>query len=99
VQAETLSITEKIRGVLPYLRDKYGVGKLWLVGSRARGDHRVDSDVDLMVEFERRGISLFGFASLELDLQELLGLPVDLVERGAPRLRVARELEKDAVPI
>ncbi len=85
--------------MLPSLRKKNGVGKLWIVGSRARGDHRSDSDLDLMVEFERRGISLFGFAGLELEIGDVLGIPVDLIEEGAAKPRVARELEKDKVPI
>ena len=83
--------------MLPHLREKYGVGRLWIVGSRARGDHRSDSDLDLMVEFERRGISLFGFAGLALEVEDALGIAVDLVEEGAAKPRVARELEKDKV--
>lgn len=91
------AIQERLRTILPVLREKYGVANLWVVGSRARGDHRPDSDLDLMVEFERRGISLFGFCGLEIELENALGLKVDLVEREACKPRVALELERDKV--
>ena len=90
-------IRADLREMLPALHDRYGVGRLWVVGSRARGDHRPDSDLDLMVEFERRGISLFGFAGLELEIEDRLGLKVDLVEEGALKPRVAKEMARDAV--
>ena len=94
---ETLTLA--LRRMLPNLRDKYGVGRLWIVGSGARGDHRPDSDLDLMVEFERRGISLFGFAGQEIEIEDALGIRVDLVEVGAAKPRVLRELERDKVAL
>ncbi len=69
---------------------KYHVKELSLFGSRARGDNRPDSDVDLLVHFDPTAkISLFDFVALKLDLEALLGLPVDLLEREAikPRAR------------
>lgn len=93
------AMRERLRTMLPHLREKYGVGRMWIVGSQARGDCRPDSDLDLMVEFERRGISLFGFAGLELEIGDALGIEVDLVEIGAAKPRVARELERDKVPV
>lgn len=94
---DLIEIQKTLHGLLPSLRERYGVGKLWIVGSRARGDHRVDSDLDVLVEFERRGISLFGFAGLELELEDQLGMKVDLVEEGAMKPRVETEIRKDAV--
>ncbi len=38
---------------LPYLRERYGVARLALFGSYARGKPRPASDVDLLVELER----------------------------------------------
>lgn len=93
------TLKESLRQMLPDLREKYGVGQLWVVGSRARGDHRPESDLDLMVEFERRGISLFGFAGLEIEIEDALGIKVDLVEAGAIKPRIARELDRDKVPV
>ena len=60
-----------------------GVKSLSLFGSVARDDAREDSDIDLLVEFAHP-VSLFGFARLQLYLQELFGeKKVDLVMRHA----------------
>ncbi len=70
------------------LRNEFGVTSLSLFGSVARGDPTPDSDVDLLVEFERP-IGLLRFVGLKLRLEEILGRSVDLVEPDAlhPRLR------------
>ncbi|MBL8775842.1 MAG: nucleotidyltransferase domain-containing protein [Acidimicrobiales bacterium] len=51
-------------------------------GSVARGDESPQSDVDFLVEFQP-GASLFDLARLELELQELLGVGVDVVSAGS----------------
>jgi hypothetical protein len=55
----------------------YGVKSLALFGSVACGEARPDSDVDLLVEFDRP-IGLFGLVALQQRLEELLGCPVDI---------------------
>jgi predicted nucleotidyltransferase len=65
-----------------------GVRDLYLFGSVARGEARVDSDVDLLVEFDR-AVGLLQFFRVQRRLSELLGRPVDLVMKDAikPQLR------------
>ncbi len=57
--------------------NSHGVKSLALFGSVARGEARLDSDVDLLVEFDRP-VGLFGLVALQLRLEELLGCPVDI---------------------
>jgi len=56
-----------------------GIRRLALFGSRLRGDHAPDADIDLLAEFEP-GVStgLLTIARLERELSDLLGAPVDL---------------------
>ena len=61
----------------------YHVAKLELFGSRAKGTARPDSDVDLLVTFEEGQTPGLGFFSLALDLESLLGHPVDLFTRSS----------------
>lgn len=84
-----------LRGHAGLLRHR-GMTGLWIFGSVARGDARVDSDIDLMAEFApSANLSLVSLASLRAELSELLGAPADLVEREAlyPAVRGAAERE------
>lgn len=55
----------------------FGVSSLMLFGSVARDEARPDSDVDLLVEFDRP-VGLFTFVRLKRYLEEILDSPVDL---------------------
>ena len=55
--------------------------KAWLFGSYSRGEERPDSDVDILVTYDRsKPIGLFKIAGMHLDLEKLLDKEVDLVE-------------------
>jgi len=63
---------------------KGNVARVSLFGSLARGEGRIGSDVDLLIEFiPESNIGLFEMGSLKEDIEERLGCPVDLVSRGA----------------
>ncbi|QUV82921.1 nucleotidyltransferase family protein [Chloracidobacterium sp. D] len=61
---------------------KWKVQRLWLFGSVLQDDFGPESDVDVLVEFapEARW-SLLDISGAEQELSEILGRPVDLVER------------------
>ena len=62
------------------------VKRAWLFGSFARGEETPDSDVDLLVVFDRsKPIGLFRYARMHREMEELLGRKVDLVEEGTLR--------------
>ena len=65
---------------------KYNVARLELLGSAARGDFDpARSDLDFFVEFTDLGWkgSFKRFMGLKLDLEELFGRPIDLIEPKA----------------
>jgi uncharacterized protein len=68
-----------------------------LFGSAARGDDRPDSDVDLLVDFDRES-SLFDLIRLTRELEELLGRPVDVVSTGGLKERDNR-IEAEAIDL
>lgn len=92
-------IREQLLDMMPALREKYGVVRFWIFGSRARGQERADSDLDLLVELGERTISLFEFAGLELDLEDALGLRVQVTEREVLQSSVLKRIEQDAVAV
>ena len=56
--------------------------KAWLFGSYARGEQRPDSDVDILVQYDRnQPIGLFKISKIHLTLEDLLGKEVDLVDQ------------------
>jgi predicted nucleotidyltransferase len=58
---------------------RHGVARLSLFGSRLHGEHRPDSDVDLLVEFlPGRKVSLFDIGGMIMELRDLTGHDVDL---------------------
>jgi uncharacterized protein len=61
-----------------------GAFNLRVFGSVARGDEGAGSDIDFLVDFEPSR-SLVDVAGLILDLQEILGVPVDVVEASTLR--------------
>lgn len=73
--------------IVPHLK-RYRVKRAELFGSQVRGDATEKSDVDLLIELPP-GASLFDFIGLKQDLEDALGMPVDLVEYDAvkPRLK------------
>lgn len=59
-----------------------GVTRLALFGSTARGEARPDSDVDVLVDFDRsRQLSLLDIAGLEIYLGEILGREIETANR------------------
>lgn len=72
-QHEVLTILTNHQNMLK----DFGVKSLILFGSVARDEARIDSDVDLLVEFDRP-IGLFTFIRLKRYLEEILESSVDL---------------------
>ncbi|MGN0053222.1 MAG: nucleotidyltransferase family protein [Bacteroides sp.] len=73
------------------------VKKAWLFGSFARGEETADSDVDILVEFDRDGkpITLLTYARMWRELEERLGRDVDLVEDGTLKPYAKETANKD----
>jgi predicted nucleotidyltransferase len=59
------------------------VEKAWLFGSVARGEARKDSDVDIMVELnKKKKYSFFDLADIAYRIEQKINRKVDLVEKG-----------------
>ena len=73
---------EEIETALVSILGKYGVRKIGLFGSYARGEERTGSDLDVLVEFEKRK-SLLTLVRIERELSEHIGVKVDLLTEEA----------------
>ncbi len=88
-----------LRRNFPFLRDNYGVKRMGLFGSFAKGIQREDSDIDILVEFEKPvGFKFIEFAEY---IKKLLDKKVDILTpegiKGIRLEKVAKDIEKSVV--
>lgn len=77
---------------------RHGARNVRVFGSVARGKADSKSDIDLLVEF-KRGTTLLGHAALVQELEDLLGVKVDVVSERGLRDRVRERVLQEAVAI
>lgn len=80
---------------------RHRVESISLIGSVARGEDGEDSDIDFLVDFEE-GTSLFDVGGLAVDLEEILGEKVDVVDSagsGERRDRILKVMLAEAIPL
>lgn len=77
---------------------KHGACNVRVFGSVARGEADSKSDIDLLVEF-KRGTTLLSHAALILELEELLGIKVDVVSERGLRERIRERVLREAVAL
>jgi predicted nucleotidyltransferase len=85
------------RRALPVLR-RHGVTRAGIFGSTARGERKRGSDIDVLVEI-KEDISLLDFVGIKLELEQALGMPVDLVEYSTIKPLVRDRILEEQVVI
>lgn len=73
-----------IRQTVERLRKGYALHRVSIFGSYAEGCANEQSDLDLLVEFEKPRVSLITLNALKYELEEALGLSVDVVHAPLP---------------
>jgi predicted nucleotidyltransferase len=77
---------------------QHGVKSLSVFGSLVRGKATPESDIDMLVEFDRP-VGLFEFIHLKLYLEDLTGRSVDLVTPDALRPSMRADILNEAVHV
>lgn len=71
-----------IKKIIEYLKGK-PVNRAWLFGSYSRGEETPESDIDILVDYDKDSrLSLLAICGMMTDLEDILGKRVDLVENG-----------------
>jgi len=91
-------ILKKLRELKPELTERYKVRDIGLFGSFARQEQRLDSDIDLLVEFGDEA-DLFDLIGLSLYLEEVFGCSVDVVPRKALREELREAVLQQVVTV
>jgi predicted nucleotidyltransferase len=91
-------IAEIKEKTVPILK-KHNAVEAYVFGSTARGDNRPDSDIDILVRFDKMN-NLFEFVGIKLDIEDALGgRKVDLVQMEALKKRFRPYVDQDKVRI
>ena len=87
---------DDIKKTIESIAQEYKLTKVTLFGSRARGNFREDSDVDLLVEFTTESVSLLRIISLKHCLEDAWNLKVDVIHAPIPKeamIIIEKEIE------
>lgn len=87
---------EEIKAVVEPIARKYGVERVYLFGSYARGDVTENSDVDLHVD---KGSlkGMFALCGLYTEIEEALQIKVDVLTTGSMEEDFLRKIQKEEV--
>lgn len=82
------------------LRKRFKVKEIGIFGSYVKGERKEGSDLDILVEFEEDAkLSLLDVAGLEIELSDLLGVKVDLVEKRDLKPYVGQRILEEVIYI
>lgn len=91
---DVVAVRARIRDVVT---KNHGTGRVLVFGSTARGIATSLSGLDLLAEF-RSTASYFDLIAMEIELSELLEVPVDVISLGADG-RTADRARATAIPL
>jgi predicted nucleotidyltransferase len=79
------------------IAQRYGAYNVRIFGSQARNEEASDSDVDLLVEFEQP--NLLDRIAMKQDLEDLLGMKVDLLTDETIHPALREQILREARPL
>jgi predicted nucleotidyltransferase len=79
------------------IRQKFGVKKIGIFGSFARGEEKEDSDLDVLVVFEEGQKTFDNYMDLKFYLEDLFGREIDLVTERALKPQLKTIIMKEVV--
>jgi hypothetical protein len=97
-QSRLQKFMKVLREQLPILAEQYNVATLEVFGSYVRQEQRKDSDLDILVTFNKTP-SLLKFIRLENYLSDTLGVKVDLVMKDSLKPAIGRNILREVVPV
>ena len=90
-QSEVLSL---LKNVKPDLQKKYGLTTLALFGSYGRNEQRPDSDIDLLIDFDK--IDVDNFFNCAFQLEDLFkDKKVQIVTKGGIKPKYFEAIKQD----
>ena len=69
---------KKVKEQLYQIAARYGISKIYVFGSVARGESKDVSDIDFLIEMDEN-VSAFGVGAFQYEVQQLLGIHIDVI--------------------
>lgn len=93
-------IVEKLPKIRAYFQDK-PVIRAWVFGSFSRGEETSESDVDILVDYDhsKGRVSLMKMGGMLMDLSDIIGRRVDLVDNRGLANFARKSVEHDKILI
>lgn len=84
--------------VIKQTAEKLNPSLIAVFGSYARGEQDLESDLDLLIDFNSQ-VNLLDIIGLEQELSEILGIKVDLITLNSVNDRLRPYIQKDLIRI
>jgi hypothetical protein len=88
----------KIKHTIISILKRHSITRAGIFGSFARGNENPDSDIDILVEFDKQ-ISLLEFVGIKYELEDILEKKVDLVEYQSIKPRLKKRIMSEEIRI
>ncbi len=96
--SDRIYTVDEIKNIVSPIAERYGVQRVFLFGSYARGEATETSDLDFRIDKGNlRG--LFALGGLHYDLQESFDKPLDLLTTGSLETEFLKRIEQEEILI
>jgi len=92
-----VEILNILKSHMELIRQKFGVRRIGIFGSFARGEEREDSDLDVLVVFEEGQKTFDNYMDLKFYLEDFFGREVDIVTERALKPQLKDIIMKEVV--
>ena len=92
-------IKQTLKENMPEIKKKYGVKNLYIFGSYVRGEQTPESDIDILVEFEKGKKTFDNYMDLKFYLEGLFGKKVDLIIKEAVKQKLKKYIYEEAISV
>ncbi len=86
------AITETLKNNLRFIQNNFQVTNIGIFGSYIREEATEESDLDVLVEFEKGHKDFFNYVRLKNYLEGLFGLKVDLILKDAVKAQLKERI-------